>query len=102
MQFSAVLATTLTFALGVAAQPQHHAPLTVDQAKTQCGGGHMACCLSDSEIKADGIASGLLTRGLLTDVLGSSDQSCAKFELIENLNLLGMIISTRLLMINSR
>lgn len=92
MHFTTIFATTLAFSLGVAAQPQHHAPLTVDQAKTQCGGGHMACCLNESEIKADGITSSLLTRGLLTDVLGSSDQSCAKWELIENLNLLGMMI----------
>lgn len=91
MHFTTIFATTLALALGVAAQPQHHSPLTVDQAKTQCGGGHMACCLNDSEIKADGVASGLLSRGLLTDVLGSSDQSCAKWELIENFNLLGMI-----------
>merc|ERR1712187_590071 len=46
-------------------------------------------CLNKSDIHADGILSGVLTRGLLTDVLGASDQACAKWDLIENLNLLG-------------
>ena len=93
MQFS-VVAATLALALGVAAQPHgppSHGPLAIHQAKTQCGGGHVACCIQKSDIHADGIASGLLTKGLLTDVLGSSDQACAKWDLIENLNLLGRI-----------
>ena len=64
-------------------------PAGVHQDKTQCEGGKTACCLNKSDIQADGILSGVLTRGLLTDVLGSSDQACAKWDLIENLNLIG-------------
>lgn len=90
MQFS-IVAATLALALGVAAQPHGGPPLAVHQAKNQCSGGHVACCMQKSDVKADGIASGLLTKGLLVDVLGSSDQACAKWELIENLNLLGKI-----------
>lgn len=87
MQFS-IVAATLALALGVAAQP-HGGPLAVHQAKNQCSGGHVACCMQKSDIEADGIAAGLLTRGLLSSVLGSSDQACAQWSLIENLNLLG-------------
>ena len=84
MHFTTVVAT-LALALGVAAG----GPAGVHQDKTQCEGGKTACCLNKSDIQADGILSGVLTRGLLTDVLGSSDQACAKWDLIENLNLLG-------------
>ena len=87
MHFSTVVAA-LTFALGVAA---HGPPAAIHQDKNQCDGGKTACCLNKSDIEADGILSGVLTRGLLTDVLGSSDQACAKWELIENLNLLGKL-----------
>lgn len=91
MQFS-IVAATLALALGVAAQPHGPpGPLAIHQAKNQCSGGHVACCMQKSDVQADGIASGLLTKGLLTDVLGSSDQACAKWHLIENLNLLGKI-----------
>lgn len=88
MHFSAVYGAVFAFALGVAA---HGGPPSIHQAKTQCGGASTACCLSKSEIHADGILSGVLSRGLLTSVLGSSDQACAKNELIENLNLLGTL-----------
>ena len=90
MHFSTVVAT-FALALGVAAVPQG-APgggPGVQQGQNQKSGGEKACCLNKSEIKADGILSGLLTKGLLHDVLGSSDQACAKFSLIENLNILG-------------
>ena len=85
MHFSTVVAT-LALALGVAAGG---APAAVHQDNTKCEGGKTACCLSKSDVHADGILSGVLTKGLLHDVLGSSDQACAKWDLIENLNLLG-------------
>lgn len=94
MRFIAIV-TTFALALGVSAisqEPPHqdgHDSPNIHQAANQHDGGEKACCLSKSTIHADGILSGLLTRGLLTDVLGSSDQACAKLELIENLNLLG-------------
>ena len=95
MHFSTVVAT-FALALGVAAVPQGPpggAP-GVHQGENKHGGGEKACCLNKSEIESDGILSGLLTRGLLTDVLGTSDQACAKFSLIENLNILGKDIPT--------
>merc|ERR1712187_726604 len=85
MHFSTVVAT-LALALGVAAGG---APAAVHQDNTKCEGGKTACCLNKSDVQADGILSGVLTKGLLHDVLGSSDQACAKWDLIENLNLLG-------------
>ena len=90
MHFSTVVAT-FALALGVAAVPQG-APgggPGVQQGQNQKSGGEKACCLNKSEIKADGILSGLLTRGLLTDVLGTSDEACARFSVIQNLNILG-------------
>ena len=97
MHFSTVVAT-FALALGVSANPQgpaSHGGPGVQQGHHQHGGGAKACCLNKSTIESDGILSGLLTRGLLTDVLGSSDQACAKFELIENLNILGKNTLTR-------
>lgn len=92
MQFSTV-ATVLALALGVAAGGP-----SIHQIKNQCPGGKAACCISKADIHSDGILSGLLTEGLLDNVLGSSDQACAKWELIENLNLLGMDIQSLSLM----
>merc|ERR1712187_522751 len=91
MHFSTVVAT-FALALGVSAIPQGppgHDGAGVHQANNQHGGGVKACCLNKSTIQADGILSGLLTRGALKNILGSSDQACAEFHLIENLNILG-------------
>lgn len=86
MHFSTV-ATFLTLALSVAAIPQGP---EIHQSKNRCDGGHISCCLEHSDIHADGTLSGVLTQGALTPLLGSKEQSCAKWELIENVNLLGM------------
>lgn len=91
MHFSIVVAT-FALALGVSASPQGppgHGGAGVQQSTNKHDGGTKACCLNKSTIEADGILSGLLSRGLLSDVLGSSDQACAKWHLIENLNILG-------------
>lgn len=88
MQFTTI-ATLFTLALSVTAHPGRP-PVDVHQQKNECGGGHLACCLEHSDIHADGFLSGLLTEGLLTPIIGSQEQSCAKFSLIENLNILGM------------
>ncbi|OJJ81519.1 uncharacterized protein ASPGLDRAFT_37842 [Aspergillus glaucus CBS 516.65] len=87
MQFTTI-ATLFTLALSVTAHPGRP-PVDVHQQKNECGGGHLACCLEHSDIHADGFLSGLLTEGLLTPIIGSQEQSCAKFSLIENLNILG-------------
>lgn len=52
-------------------------------------GGEKACCVKSSSIESDGILSNLLARGLLSNILGASDQACATLSLIESLNLLG-------------
>ncbi|ODM15983.1 hypothetical protein SI65_08417 [Aspergillus cristatus] len=87
MQFATIVAL-FALALGVTAHPGHP-PVDVHQQKNECGGGQLACCLEHSDIHADGFLSGLLTEGLLTPIIGSQEQSCAKFSLIENLNILG-------------
>lgn len=46
--------------------------------------GEKACCVSSSTIE-----SSTLARGLITNLLGASDQACATTSLIEKLNLLG-------------
>lgn len=46
--------------------------------------GEKACCVSSSTIE-----SSTLARGLITNLLGASDQACATTALIEKLNLLG-------------
>lgn len=81
MHFSTVLAT-LALALGATAVSQGHPD-----------GGVNACCLNKSTIKSDGILTGLLTRGVLKNILGTSDQACAEFSVIENLNILGKDIT---------
>lgn len=92
MRFLAAVSTTLALALGVSAIPQGqdgHGERDVKQATNQQAGGSKACCLNKSTIKSDGILNDALARGLLTDVLGASDQACAETELIGSLNLLG-------------
>ena len=81
MHFSTVLAT-LALALGATAVSQG-----------QPGGGVNACCLNKSTIESNGVLTGLLTRGVLKNILGTSDQACAEFHVIENLNILGKDIT---------
>lgn len=81
MHFSTVLAT-LALALGATAVSQGHS-----------GGGVNACCLNKSTIESNGVLTGLLTRGVLKNILGTSDQACAEFHVIENLNILGKDIT---------
>lgn len=81
MHFSTVLAT-LSLALGATAVSQGHS-----------GGGVNACCLNKSTIESNGVLTGLLTRGVLKNILGTSDQACAEFHVIENLNILGKDIT---------
>lgn len=90
MQFSAVYGMVLAFALGVAA---HGAP-SVHQDKTQCPGDQISCCINKSDIKGDGVLDNLLARGLISNLLGASDQACAKTELIGEINILGMFLSS--------
>ena len=88
MQFSAVYGMVMAFALGVAA---HGAP-SVHQDKTQCPGDQISCCINKSDIKGGGILDNLLSRGLIHDLLGASDQACAKTDLIGEINILGMFV----------
>lgn len=83
MRFSTVVAT-FALALGVTAGD----PGSKQDHKEQ-GGSINACCLNKSTIQSNGILTGLLTRGALKNILGTSDQACAEFHLIENLNVLG-------------
>lgn len=85
MQFSAVYGMVLAFALGVAA---HGAP-SVHQDKTQCPGAQVSCCINKSDIKGEGVLDNLLARGLISNLIGASDQACAKTELIGEINILG-------------
>lgn len=93
MQFTTI-ATLFTFVLIVTAQPSRSS-VDVHQQKNDCGGGHLACCFEHSDIHADDPLSDLLTDGLLNPIIGSQEQSCAKFSLIENINVLGMFSAFR-------
>lgn len=94
MHLSTVTVTALALVLGASALPNPQpepqsvgspgAPGDLEQS-----GGEQACCIHSSSVHADGLLSGLLTQGLLKNILGSSDQTCAKLTLIENFNLLG-------------
>ncbi|KAH8689878.1 hypothetical protein BGW36DRAFT_432844 [Talaromyces proteolyticus] len=94
MQCKALL--TIAFAVAVAALPPsgHQAEqsnqISIKEAKDQCPGGEVACCINNEEINGDGVLGNLLQKGLLlNNVLGTQDSACAKTSLIENLNLLG-------------
>ncbi|OKL58010.1 hypothetical protein UA08_06805 [Talaromyces atroroseus] len=50
----------------------------------------IACCQNKEILSADGILGNLLGKGALNNVLGVGDSACAKFSLIENLNILGI------------
>lgn len=93
MQFVTIVAL-FALALGVTAH-RGRRPADVHQQKNECGGGQLACCVEHSDIHADSFLSSLLTEGLLTPIIGSQEQSCAKFSLIENLNILGMFLAFR-------
>lgn len=90
MQF-ATMGALFILVLGATAMPGLP-PVDVHQQKNECGDGDLACCNLHSDIEADGL-SDLLTEGLLTPIFGSEEQSCAKFTLIENLNILGILFS---------
>lgn len=90
MQFTGVLSfAAALFVAGAVAQPHAGGPPSITQSKTQCPGGKVTCCVNKSDVQGDGILDNLLSRGLLTDVLGASDQACAHTDLIGELNLLG-------------
>jgi hypothetical protein len=72
--------------------PSSHPSIPEAQAKYS-GGGEIACCKNKEEIEADGILGNILAKGLLNNVLGVGDSACAKFSLIENLNILGKTFS---------
>jgi hypothetical protein len=61
----------------------------ISKVKEQYPGSEIACCKNKEEISADGILGNILAKGLLNNVLGVGDSACAKFSLIENLNILG-------------
>lgn len=86
-----IIASFFALALSVTAMPQGPGGSSVNQATKHQPSGEKACCLAHSDIHADGILADALTQGILTPLIGSKEQSCAKFQLIENLNLLGMI-----------
>lgn len=85
------IASFFALALGITAMPQGPGGPSVNQATEHHPGGEKACCLAHSDIHADGILAGAFIQRILTPLIGSKEQSCAKFQLIENLNLLGMI-----------
>lgn len=98
MQFNMV--SILAFAAAVAALPnsypgqsQTQNSITIDEAKANCPAGEVACCQNSEDLQADGVLGNLLGKGLLNNLLGTGDSSCAKFSLIENLNILGMLYS---------
>lgn len=95
MHFSIVTATTFALSLGGAfalPNPQPE-PQSVGNSGApgvhKQSGGEQACCIHSASVHTDGLLSGLLAKGVLKNILGSSDQTCAKLTLIENLNLLG-------------
>ena len=90
MHFSGVLSFAAIIA-GVAAQPHAGGPPTIEQSKTQCPGGKVTCCINKSDIEGGGVLDNLLSRGLLHNILGASDQACAHTDLIGELNILGML-----------
>lgn len=97
MHFSGVLSfAAAIFVAGAVAQPHAGGPPSIEQSKTQCPGGKVTCCVNKSDIEGDGVLDNLLSRGLLTDVLGASDQACAHTDLIGEVNLLGMFSSMNL------
>lgn len=98
MHFSGVLSfAAAIFVAGAVAQPHAGGPPSIEQSKTQCPGGKVTCCINKSDIQGDGVLDNLLSRGLLTDVLGASDQACAHTDLIGEINLLGTLISTQII-----
>lgn len=66
-----------------------HANPPISKVKEQYPGSEIACCKNKEELKADGVLGNILAKGLLNNVLGVGDSACAKFSLIENLNILG-------------
>lgn len=76
-------------ALGPSA-PKSGELFSLEEAKSYCPGGDVACCQNTEVIKADGVLGNLLAKGALNNLLGVGDSACAKSSLIENLNLLGM------------
>lgn len=95
MHFSIVTVTTFALSLGGAfalPNPQPE-PQSVGNSGApgvhKQSGGEQACCINSASVHTDGLLSGLLAKGVLKNILGSSDQTCAKLTLIENLNLLG-------------
>lgn len=71
-------------------EPKSQESFSIEEAKSSCPGGNVACCQNTEVIKADGVLGNLLAKGALNNLLGVGDSSCAKTSLIENLNLLGM------------
>ncbi|OJJ50643.1 hypothetical protein ASPZODRAFT_11507 [Penicilliopsis zonata CBS 506.65] len=95
MQIIALLPLIAVAAAGsvpYAKQPSSPSPtsISIAQAKTECSGGEGACCNSYDEMSANGILGNLLGKGLLPNLLGQGDSPCAKFSLIDNLNILGI------------
>lgn len=84
----------VVFAMAVAserpgASPSYQQSISIDEAKSYCPGGDVACCQNTEIIQGDGVLGNLLAKGALNNLLGVGDSSCAKSSLIENLNLLG-------------
>lgn len=93
MKFEIISLIAFTMAAASArtgAPPSYQESLSIDEAKSYCPGGDVACCQNTEIIQADGILGNLLAKGALNNLLGVGDSSCAKTSLIENLNLLGM------------
>lgn len=74
------------------APPKNNDPANppISEVQQQYPGSEIACCKNKEDITADGILGNILAKGLLNNVLGVGDSACAKFSLIENLNILGM------------
>ncbi|CRG82971.1 hypothetical protein PISL3812_00318 [Talaromyces islandicus] len=71
------------------AHPSGGKGITIEEAKANCPSGEVACCQNTEVLKADGVLGNLLGKGLLNNLIGTGDSSCAKTSLIENLNILG-------------
>lgn len=81
MHLSTATTTVVLLALGLNASAMP-SPKVVEQPQP----GEKACCVQSSSISE---GTNLLTRGLISNLLGASDQACATTSVIETLNLLG-------------
>ncbi|KAF9883860.1 hypothetical protein FE257_002703 [Aspergillus nanangensis] len=96
------IATVLTLAMAVAAIPQreggqqggqreggeHKQKASIQEA--QCVNGAISCCLNTNEHENKGLLAGLLAEGLVSNLIGNRDSSCAKLDVLDDIAVLAM------------